>query len=338
MIKANKSDINDRNNSAQLVLLCPNLAEALDFFTRRLGFRIEMIAPADSPRIAVISGDGVTLRLEAKTEVRTPPDDELGFIINCEAEDDPWIEDRAGMQYRDLIPGRLGGRLIASHIRITEAGETPDYVHYHKLRFQLIYCKAGWVLLVYEDQGAPFILNAGDCVLQPPEIRHRVLESSPGAEVIEIACPAVHETYADHEMELPTSRILPGRLYGGQRFVLHRASETQWTPTADGFESRDTGITTAINGLVAARLVRPPLNQPMVNMASRMSDIRQAGEFLFRFILKDELTIDQFDHGTYQLHEGNSCLIPSALEYGLSVSADLEMLEVRLQRCLIYSH
>jgi len=338
MIKANESDINDRNSSAQLVLLCPNLAEALDFFTRRLGFRIEMIAPADSPRIAVISDDGLTLRLEAETEVRTPPDNERGFVVNRQAKDDPWIEGRAGMQYRDLIPGRLGGRLIASHIRIPDGGKTPDYVHYHKLRFQLIYCKAGWVMLVYEDQGAPFILNAGDCVMQPPEIRHRVLESSPGAEVVEIACPAVHETYADHEMELPTSRILPERLYGDQRFVLHRANETQWTPTADGFESRDTGITTAINGLAVARLVRPSLNRPIDNFASRMSDIRPAGEFLFRFILKGELTIDQFDNGTYQLHEGDSCVIPSEFEYGLSVSADLEMFEVGLQRSLIDSH
>ncbi|MCI0660097.1 MAG: hypothetical protein L0220_03385, partial [Acidobacteria bacterium] len=133
--------------------------------------------------------------------------------------------------------------------------------------------------------------------------------------------------------------ILPGRLFEGQRFVLHRASETRWTPRiVDGFESRDTGITASTNGLVAARVVRPPLNQPIVNMASQISDIRQEGEFLFRFILKGELTIDSFDNGTYQLHEGDSCVIPSELECRLSVSADLEMLEVRLQRCLIYSH
>src|SRR5262245_35864953 len=118
MIKANKSEINDRISSAPLVLVCPNLAEALAFFTRRLGFRVEMIAPADSPCVAVISGDGMTLRLEAETEVRTSPDNEMEFVVNRPAADDPWIEGRAGMQYRDLIPGRLGGRLIASHIRI----------------------------------------------------------------------------------------------------------------------------------------------------------------------------------------------------------------------------
>ena len=61
----------------------------------------------------------------------------------------------------------------------------------------------GWVRLAYEGQGEPFILEAGDCVLQPPEIRHRVLESSAGAEVIELGSPAEHITMADHDMTLP---------------------------------------------------------------------------------------------------------------------------------------
>src|SRR6185436_13024852 len=110
----------------------------------------------------------------------------------------PWTRGRAGMRYRDLIPGRQGGRFIASHIAIPEGGPVADYVHHHFVRVQLIYCHRGWVRVVYEDQGAPFMLEAGDCVLQPPGIRHRVLESSVGLEVIEIGSPAVHETFADH--------------------------------------------------------------------------------------------------------------------------------------------
>ena len=147
------------------------------------------------------------------------------------------------MQYRDLIPGRLGGQFIASHIRIPDGGETPDYVHYHKVRFQMIYCKTGWVRVVYEDQGPPFILEAGDCVLQPPEIRHRVLESSAGLEVIEISSPAIHETWADHELILPTSQHLPERIFNGQKFVRHQAKTAEWKPSRyEGFEERDTGI------------------------------------------------------------------------------------------------
>ena len=52
-------------------------------------------------------------------------------------------------------------------------GPVPDWVHFHKVRFQLIYCWHGWVRVVYEDQGDPFVLQAGDCVIQPPQIRHR---------------------------------------------------------------------------------------------------------------------------------------------------------------------
>ena len=79
-------------------------------------------------------------------------------------EDGDWVCGRAGMLYRDLIPCRLGGRFIASHIRIPSGGSVPDYVHYHKVRFQMIYCYKGWVRVVYEDQGPDFILYPGDCV------------------------------------------------------------------------------------------------------------------------------------------------------------------------------
>jgi quercetin dioxygenase-like cupin family protein len=41
----------------------------------------------------------------------------------------------------------------------------------------MIYCHRGWVRVVYEDQGEPFVMHPGDCVLQPPGIRHRVLEA-----------------------------------------------------------------------------------------------------------------------------------------------------------------
>eukprot|EP01052_Picozoa_sp_SAG31_P001309 SAG31_NODE_44_length_31168_cov_16.507290_19_plen_124_part_00 len=59
-------------------------------------------------------------------------------------------------------------------------------VHFHRVAFQIIYCLKGWVRLSYEGQGPPFVLRAGDCVLQPPTIRHRVLESGDGLEVVEL--------------------------------------------------------------------------------------------------------------------------------------------------------
>jgi quercetin dioxygenase-like cupin family protein len=311
--------------AAPTVLTVPDLDEALDFF-RRLGFRLEMIVPADAPHTALLSGQGVTLRLETVAAHIASADsmtDAPEFVISRQR-DAVWHAGRAGMQYRDLIPGRLGGRFIASHIRIPDGGDVPDYVHYHKARFQMIYCKAGWVRVVYEDQGPPFVLEAGDCVLQPPEIRHRVLESSPGLEVIEIGCPAIHETRADHELELPTRQVLPERLFSGQRFVRHRASAAQWTPwRLNGFRQRDTGIAAATSGLAAARVVK-------ADSVVSANASAHAGEFLFLFVLTGELKIESHAQGTHQLQAEDSCVIPASVDYTLHASAGLELLEVSL--------
>src|SRR5262252_8713114 len=51
-------------HAAEVVLPCEDLGAALEFFTERLGFRIETIFPADDPCVAVIAAHGVRLRLQ----------------------------------------------------------------------------------------------------------------------------------------------------------------------------------------------------------------------------------------------------------------------------------
>lgn len=345
---------------AQVLLPCRDLAATLSFFTDRLGFKVNLIFPADSPHTAVVSGHGLTLRLETGApaapmtlrllcdlaalpagtphvltspdgtrielvEARVPvevPEGTQEFVLSRAGDD--WGMGRAGMQYRDLIPSRLGGRFIASHIRIPVGGPVPDYVHFHRIRFQMIYCKAGWARLVYEDQGEPFLFHAGDCVLQPPEIRHRVLEASDGLEVIEIGCPALHETFADHAMTLPTPHLLPEREFGGQRFVRHVAAEAAWRPwRAPGFEMRDTGIAAATDGLADARVVRP-------RDRAQASFGTHGGEFLFFFVLVGDIVLDVQRHGQHRLNVDDCCVIPAESACSLEVSAGAEFLEVTL--------
>ena len=349
---------------AQIILPCRNLAAMLAFFTGTLGFRVNMIVPADAPATAVISGYGTLLRLEADAaapestltlrllcdlaalpagtphhltapdgtrvelvEAQPPmfvPEGSQEFVVSRNDDAEAWGTGRAGMQYRDLIPGRLGGRFIASHIRIPQGGPVPDYVHFHKVRFQMIYCKTGWAKLVYEDQGESFLLEAGDCVLQPPEIRHRVLESSDGLEVIEIGCPAVHETFADHNMTLPTGRDFPKRDFGGQRFVRHIAAKAIWAPwRAKGFEARDIGIAAATDDLAGVRVTRPISGTTETSLA-------HDGEFLFFFVLKGSLVLEIAGRGEQRLIEGDSCTIPSGSRLILRPSADLNLLDVTL--------
>src|SRR5262245_19334751 len=46
---------------AQLMLPCRDLAATLAFFTDRLGFKVNLIFPADAPQVTVVSGYGLTL-------------------------------------------------------------------------------------------------------------------------------------------------------------------------------------------------------------------------------------------------------------------------------------
>jgi quercetin dioxygenase-like cupin family protein len=181
-----------------------DLHAAIEQFTA-LGYRLDMIFPADNPREALVSRGGKNVRLVSTAQCT---------MLNAQ-----WQKGRAGMEYRDLISDRLDGEMIASHIRLRDGGEVDDYVHYHKVEFQMIRCIGGRIKVVYEDQGAPFWLEPGDWVIQPPEIRHRVLECEAGSEVIEITMPAEHETWADHDMKLPTDEYKPDREFNGQRFV-----------------------------------------------------------------------------------------------------------------------
>ncbi|MDG1712949.1 MAG: cupin domain-containing protein [Woeseiaceae bacterium] len=238
---------------------------------------------------------------------------------------DDWVDGRAGMQYRDLIPNRLGGRFIASHIRIEEGGPVPDYVHYHHIRFQLIYCHKGWVKAVYEDQGEPFIMKAGDCVLQPPHIRHQVLECSDQFEVIEVGCPAEHKTLVDHEMILPTSKVRPDRDFNGQKFVFHKKDDTKNVTTIreDGFNARDIGILSATSGEVSVFALT-------YEKKIKFKSLTHQKEFLFYFILAGNLMIE-IDNDVFELSEGDAFSIPASISYCFhELSNNIELLEISL--------
>jgi hypothetical protein len=69
--------------SAQVVVACSDLAATMDFFINRLGFRLDAIFPADAPSTAVISGHGVTLRLEQTSGQIVAPT--LRFLVDRSA-------------------------------------------------------------------------------------------------------------------------------------------------------------------------------------------------------------------------------------------------------------
>ncbi|NNE67460.1 MAG: hypothetical protein HKN33_12915 [Pyrinomonadaceae bacterium] len=221
---------------------------------------------------------------------------------------------RAGMTYRDLIPGRLEGSVIASHIHVSNAGPVPDYVHHHDISFQVIFCVRGSAKLVYEDQGEPFDFEAYDCVLQPPGIRHRVLETSGAFDVVEITSPADHHTYVDHEIALPNSERRVDREFAGQRFVHSRISDL--APMAGkvvGFAVRETPIHDASNELVSVSVLSADSANGQIKVPSKRKSLV--------YVLTGGC---RFECGSVagDLDQGDAITLPSDSELDLSDLAD----------------
>ncbi len=347
---------------AEIRLPTQELRDDIPFYTGVLKMRMDMIYPADDPAIAVFSGHGLRLRIEkdapeppgtiriltddpdgfagGETELTAPngtrieiaelnpplvlPQTNHSFVVRRLRDQAPWIIGRAGMHYRDLIPDRLGGSIIASHIRIPDGGPVPDSVHYHTVGFQLIFCYRGWVDLVYEDQGEPFRLHAGNCVIQPPEIRHRVLYASDNIEVIEIGVPAEHVTTIDHEMRLPNGPANPTRVFQGQRFVHHKAEEAILQPfRVPGFQSRDTTIAENTQNVAGVHVVtRADGDSPW---HWHEADIH------FTFVMAGTMVLEAEGREPHALEVGDAFVIPPGLKVRYTgPSEDIELLEVSL--------
>ncbi len=296
------------------------------------GYRLTTISPADDPRWADMDGpDAVRLdrtaddagTITVEPAPLTIPELAPELVVSRAADADHG-EGRAGMRYRDLIPSRLGGRFIASHIAIPGGGRVPDYVHFHDIRFQLIFCHAGWVEVVYEDQGDPFVMRPGDCVIQPPEIRHRVLASGEDLEVVELGYPAEHDTHREHELSLPNGVGDASRAWSGQRFVRHVCADAAWGPSPrSGWEWQRFGIAAATDGLAEARLART--SEPTEPWALEAHDL----EFAFVFCRSGELRFVTED-AEMVLAVGDAVTVPAGLLHAFGTVDAAEMLVVTL--------
>ena len=327
-----------------------------------LGLRLDTIFPADEPSVATLSGHGLRIRIEKGAQaapgririltdepgqfpggthltapngtiieiapLTTPliqPPTQHEFGVRRLRDSAPWVIGRAGMHYRDLIPSRLGGAMIASHIRIPDGGPVPDMVHFHTVGFQLIYCYRGWVDVLYEDQGPKMRLHAGDCVIQPPGIRHRVCEASAAIEVIELGVPAEHVTTIDHVAVLPSGPGDPTREWEGQRFVHHVKDGAVWQPfRIPGFVCRDTGIAAGTKGVANIQVAR--FDGSCTPPASRHdSDIH------FTFVMEGSMVLQAEGQPDRDLSPGDAFVLPPGMVARYAqCSGDLEILEASL--------
>ena len=102
---------------------------------------------------------------------------------------------RSYARYRDLgFAKATTGAAVAHVIRFTEPCSDEVRVwHTHDVEFQMVYVLKGWITTEM-DGHPPVKMVAGSSWLQPPRIRHRVVDYSVGCEVLEVVLPADFET------------------------------------------------------------------------------------------------------------------------------------------------
>jgi mannose-6-phosphate isomerase-like protein (cupin superfamily) len=101
---------------------------------------------------------------------------------------------RSFFEYRDLgIRDATAGRVVAHVIRSAAGTDFSSQPHLHHTTFQLVYVLKGWIEFEYEGHGR-VRLEAGSCVYQPPQIRHREIGHSEDIEMLEVVLPANFET------------------------------------------------------------------------------------------------------------------------------------------------
>jgi hypothetical protein len=103
---------------------------------------------------------------------------------------------RTYAEYRDLGVAPATQGLVQAHVIRMVPPCDPAVVskeHYHDVEFQLIYVLKGWMKGEYGGAGV-MTMEQGSCGIQPPRIKHTVLDYSDDCELLEIIMPAEFDT------------------------------------------------------------------------------------------------------------------------------------------------
>jgi hypothetical protein len=103
---------------------------------------------------------------------------------------------RSYAKYRDLGMAAATNGLAQAHVIKMIPPCDPAVVskrHYHDVEFQMIYVLKGWIKGEYDGAGEVTMVE-GSCWLQPPKIKHTVLDYSHDCELLEIILPAEFDT------------------------------------------------------------------------------------------------------------------------------------------------
>jgi hypothetical protein len=143
-----------------------------------------------TPRRAAASG-----KRRHKPAAKAPPRRQT-FVASHHSPDAFEIGLRRYAQYRDLgIAAATNGLARAHVIKMVPPCDPAEVSkrHYHDVEFQMVYVLKGWIKGEYDGAGI-VTMREGSCWLQPPKIKHAVLDYSDDCELLEIILPADFDT------------------------------------------------------------------------------------------------------------------------------------------------
>ena len=103
---------------------------------------------------------------------------------------------RSYARYRDLGMSKATHGLLQAHVIRMVPPCDPKVVskrHFHAVNVQMIYVLKGWIKSEFEGVGE-VTMREGTAWLQPPRIKHSVLDYSEDCELLEIISPADFKT------------------------------------------------------------------------------------------------------------------------------------------------
>jgi len=118
------------------------------------------------------------------------------FTVSHHKEEDFLTGLREYAKYRDLGMSDATGGMVQAHVIRLVPPCIPEEVsklHYHDVEFQMVYVLKGWMKNEFEGQGVQ-VMREGTAWIQPPGIKHKVLDYSDDCEVLEIILPAEFDT------------------------------------------------------------------------------------------------------------------------------------------------
>ena len=140
------------------------------------------------------SGTKSAARAKSKAKTKARPKQTFN-VSHFRAEDFRADGLRRYARYRDLGMSKATNGLLQAHVIRLVPPCNPKVVskrHYHDVDLQMIYVLKGWIKGEYD--GEVMTMHEGAAWLQPPRIKHTVLDYSDDCELLEIITPADFET------------------------------------------------------------------------------------------------------------------------------------------------